>query len=466
MKTSAVYNRFRKAINLIVSLVCTIRWVLVLFFLTSCASSRDIYNPGVSRPQQPGNHRELYAHAQNVNRPDWIYATASDFIVGHGEDTSISGARNKALDNIKLVIGKALPQHVEFSETTAAGNRGTNRQDVQSESAYIFIQRISNVFDLKLSLDFNNILDYHHEIRGNTYTYYVKYRICQSEIEKITQKLEEQKRKRENLIDSLVSIDTLSIVESIVDRHHYINLLLQTFINITERDSMRLSNTMQRIETLLHQLEIRDISETDGKLLLDIRGSGRTFKTNIKPAIYHDDRVVIEDVYFENGLWIINYSISKLFYRKSYLDIEFNYPGFILEYYTTLDNSLHEKVKGGIEISNPRLELLSKNPRSGNITKMQFFMNISSESFATLNIEDITLEIVSAVGPALLLTLKDHNLKQIMNGYYSFSALIADCNIPVRFLRQVRHANIKLQIVIDEKPELKEMLYKPITIRL
>ncbi len=466
MKGPITYNNVRKVNIGPVYLNYLFRGLFIVLFLSSCSSSRDIYNVGLSRSQQSVNSRELSTHDQNVNRPDWIYATSADFIVGQGEDTSISGAREKALDNLKLIIGKALPQAVTFSETSAKGNRVISRNKVNSESAFIFIQHISNVLDLELSLDFNNILDYYLEDRGNSYTYYVKYRINQSEIQKIKSQLKEQKRKRENLIDSLVFIDTINIVEDLVDRHHKINLLLQTTTNLSKRDSIRINNTMQRIETILNQLQIRDISETEDRILLEIHGFGRKFKTHIKPSIYHDDRVIIIDAYFDNGLWIINYTLNNHLNRKGFLDIEYNYPGFILDYHATVDNQTVEIVNRGIEIHNPRLEALSKNPWSGNITKMQFFMNIGSESLVTLDIEDMHLEIISILGPSMLLALKDYKLKLNFAGNYSFSALIDDCNVPMRFLRQVRHANIQLHFVADQQTQMKELIYQPITISL
>lgn len=413
--------------------------VLNLTLISSCTTSRDVYNPNpkqqqiVSQGNRPGS--------QDIRNapPEWIYAISDGFMIGTGSGTDISEARENAINDLKSRIAKLLGQTVSVYEFTATANRISGRNQVESESVLLISQRFENEFSPVIVFRHSNVLDYYFQGYGNNHTYYIKYRISDAELEAIKKDYNARAEKFRNLLGSITQVGSINNVEELINRYDELNILLHSFSNLGQADSIRINNAINRILTTVDDLHIGILESRNNRVTFQLASLGKPFSTSADPVIEAPASIKVNSFQKTGDQWSFTYEPQAGLEMPESIQIRFDYPDFSVQRRITTDKPAIP-VNKEIMVSNLSVNVKTLNRWSGNIIEIEVAMNIKSD-FETM-VDYIDMALISNTRHRHGIMNQPVNLR-LLPGCNEYKAKLA-CDISNKFLRTAHQASIVL----------------------
>jgi hypothetical protein len=414
--------------------------ILILFYLTglSCSSSKDSFrNPYLSQPVRSpaiSSGHAIQTASSQQQAPEWIYAVSKDFIVGYGSGKDFTEAKNAALNDIKAFIVKSLGETGNVVEVNFVSNTATGRNNSESIETYLMKNQFESKFTPVVNVSIDRFENYYYEKSASSSKYYIKYRIDSDELRRIKDEYNASVQRR-NLIaerihhnvDSLITLNTNSDLESIIERY---NSISDFFYNteLDERDSLKLLRGLQNIRYFLNTVQIRILEHDQGNYIrFGLFNSQIPVRTSVKPSIVSSG--IIEDSLFQqDGIWELKYRTIENLQSPGGVEISYSLPQGIL---TT-------KVNIPKAVLNPAFEIIDKihlldlqrDAWNGIVKNLTIRMNINyNKNFpCTIN----SIELILHNGNTTQSVITADNLKFILApGVNSFAKTIKS-DLPMR----------------------------------
>lgn len=410
--------------------------VVVLLIISSCASNKDIYrNPYQTEIKPSAISDSVYNNQPGLNQqPNWIYAVSKDFIVGCGSGKDIAEAKNAALNDIKSFIVRSLGETGNVVEINFVSNTATGRNNSESQETYLMKNQFESKFKPVINVSIDRFEDYYYEEGASSSKYYIKYRIDADELRRIKDEYNASVQRRNliaerlhNTVDSLITLQTNSYLESIIERY---NSISDFFYNteLDERDSLKLLNGLQNIKYFLNTVQIRIMEHDLGNYIrFGLFNSQIPVRTNVKPSIVSFG--ITEDSFFQqNGIWELTYRTIENLESPGFVEISYQLPQGVLT----------SKVIIPKAILNPEFEIIDKihlldlqrDAWNGIVKNLTIQMNINyNKNFpCTIN----SIELILHNGNATQPVITADNLKFILApGVNSFAKTIKS-DLPMR----------------------------------
>ena len=426
--------------------------VVVLLIISSCASNKDIYrNPYQTEIKPSAISGSVYNNQPGLNQqPDWIYAVSKDFIVGCGSGKDIAEAKNAALNDIKSFIVRSLGETGNVVEINFVSNTATGRNNSESQETYLMKNQFESKFKPVINVSIDRFEDYYYEKGALSSKYYIKYRIAADELRRIKDEYNASVQKRNliagrihNTVDSLITLQTNSDLESIIERY---NSISDFFYNteLDNRDSLKLLRGLENIRYFLNTVQLRILEHDKGSYLrFGLFNNQMPVRTNVKPSIVSAG--IIEDSFFQqDGIWELKYRTIE----------NFESPGFVEISYPLPQGVLTSKVIIPKTVLNPEFEIIDKihlldlqrDAWNGIVKNLTIQMNINYNKNFPCTI--ISIELILHNGNTTQPVITADNLKFILApGVNSFAKTIKS-DLPMR-LFLARETNCDLDTLLQ-----------------
>lgn len=418
----------------LLNLVCC----LGLTLLAACSSPRDLYMPykPVHSPTSHSGSENRVSMISAESRPGWITSLSPDYFVGYGSGSSVFEAQERAIEDIKIKIIKAMGESVGVYEHRSLSNVVLSRSDMSSASILHFSHRFQNAFSPVIHFDHAHVKDYHYEREGSSFAYFIRYAIDANEIHELKKKCLEQQTMQRSLIDSLTRISDITDIRVLAQRFEDLQYMVLSINNIRKDDSLRIASAMDKIHTLIDNLEIVIERDNGHTIKLFLRSQGRILHYSVAPLIKTSGSVHIQRVYQQAHYWIIEYAKEA---SAASLKILFNIEGFELEHTLWLDRE--QGHAAAARIVSIRITVLEIKRWDDQISKIRIDAILAGDDIGF--VQEVSLALKPSNFADYSLNL--NRLTSRQNGAVIHVSQDVSCAISRRYMRAINHGSARVK---------------------